>query len=172
MENPSSDNALVAPADGELEILRAIADALADASTARIDLQTSTGAASFELPPSAIDGLEQLVTYLAADKAVAMRPYGDSLTTGQAAELLGMSRQHLVNLVDSGALPISARKVGTGEGSHRRIALADVVAYNELRDVEAELASAKSEQDRAIPLNTDSKSYSTPKNPTGINLKS
>ena len=102
-----------------------------------------------------------------------MRPYGETLTTGQAAELLGMSRQHLVNLVNSGALPISARKVGPGEGSHRRIALADVVAYNELRDVEAEIASAsaKSEPERAIPLTTDSQSYPTPANSTTIYSK-
>ena len=152
MENPSSDDALVAPGDGELETLRDIADALVDTSTARIELQTNVGAETFYLPPSALDGLEQLVTYLAADKAVAMRPYGETLTTGQAAELLGMSRQHLVNLVDSGALPIAARKVGPGEGSHRRIALADVAAYNQQRSVDLDAAAADEQPEPAQVL--------------------
>ena len=42
------------------------------------------------------------------------------LTTGKAAKLLGVSRQHVVDLCDSGELP--AVRVG----AHRRIALRDV----------------------------------------------
>lgn len=46
----------------------------------------------------------------------------DLLTTGQAARLLGCSRQHVVDLCERGALPcVSA-------GSHRRVRRADVNA--------------------------------------------
>jgi len=47
---------------------------------------------------------------------------GELLTTGQAAALLGCSRQHVVDLCERGALP--SLTVGT----HRRVARADVDA--------------------------------------------
>lgn len=52
-----------------------------------------------------------------------MRPEGDDLlTTGEAARLLGTSRQHVVDLCDRGDLPFVT------VGSHRRVRLSDVDA--------------------------------------------
>jgi len=48
------------------------------------------------------------------------------LSTGQAAALLGTSRQHVVDLCDSGKLP--CHRVGT----HRRVRLDDVVRFREM----------------------------------------
>lgn len=50
----------------------------------------------------------------------------DDLTTEQAAAVLGVSRPTVVRMIEAGKLP--AHKVGT----HRRLALSDVVAYREL----------------------------------------
>jgi excisionase family DNA binding protein len=44
------------------------------------------------------------------------------LTTGEAAALLGVSRQHVVNLIDRGDLP--ATRIGT----HRRVRRGDILA--------------------------------------------
>jgi excisionase family DNA binding protein len=49
----------------------------------------------------------------------------EDLTTAQAAVVLGVSRPTVVRLVDAGKLP--ARTVGT----HRRLALGDVLAYRD-----------------------------------------
>lgn len=45
------------------------------------------------------------------------------LTTGEAAELLGASRQHVVDLCDRGDLPCES------VGTHRRVRRSDVVAF-------------------------------------------
>ena len=52
-----------------------------------------------------------------------MRISGDLLSTGQAAELLGCSRQHVVDLCEAGRLPCQAI------GKHRRVRRADLSAF-------------------------------------------
>ncbi|WP_234423798.1 helix-turn-helix domain-containing protein [Intrasporangium calvum] len=48
---------------------------------------------------------------------------GQLLTTGQAAQVLGCSRQHVVDLCDSGKLPCAVI------GSHRRVARGDLQRF-------------------------------------------
>lgn len=80
-----------------------------------------------ELPRGVAQILEELLAGLASGTVMILSTAeGDQeLSTTQAAGLLGMSRPTLINLLESGEIPY--RKVGT----HRRLSLADVLAYRE-----------------------------------------
>lgn len=144
MQDPIPDDLVVAPKNDDLEGLQALADAL-DTSDA-VFVRTDDGD-PVELPESAREGLERLVSYLAADMAVAMKPYDEILTTREAAEILGMSRQYLVHLLESDAIRIPVEKVGPGAGGHRRIMLRDVLAYREERAAETDARIHRSRDD-------------------------
>ena len=58
------------------------------------------------------------------------------LTTGEAARLLDISRPMLARLVDAGSIP-SLRVGGAKVRAHRRLRLADVLAYRAEREGEA-----------------------------------
>jgi excisionase family DNA binding protein len=76
-----------------------------------------------ELPPSAFRALAAVVRGMAAGQTMTLMPSGAQLTTQQAAEMLHMSRPHLVKLLDRGEIPF--HRVGT----HRRLRAEDVLAY-------------------------------------------
>jgi 3,4-dihydroxy 2-butanone 4-phosphate synthase / GTP cyclohydrolase II len=78
---------------------------------------------SAPLPAPAFDLLLEMLEQMARGNVVAITPVEADLTTQQAADLLGMSRPHLVKLLEAGVLPF--RLVG----SHRRVKLSDVTAY-------------------------------------------
>lgn len=80
-----------------------------------------------EVPESVHRVLIQVVAALREGKAVTVAPHSMTLTTQQAADLLGVSRPTVVRLLDSNQIP-SERT-----GSRRRVLLTDVIAYREQR---------------------------------------
>lgn len=96
---------------------------LGDAGGVRLELKTGTTSEELILPPSALRLLHSLLTELGQGNAVTLTPIRAELTSQQAADLLNVSRPHLVKLLDEGAIP--SRKVGT----HRRVQLEDLLTY-------------------------------------------
>ena len=83
-----------------------------------------------EIPNSIYRVLVAAVAAMAQGNAVAIVPVHHELTTQQAAELLGVSRPHLVKLVDGGEIPHHKT------GSHRRIYFEDLMRYRDARDAQ------------------------------------
>lgn len=80
-----------------------------------------------ELPVELYRVLRQAAEALQAGLAVTVAPMTKTLTTQQAAELLGVSRPTVIRLLDDGEIPFDR------VGSHRRIILRDLLAYRERR---------------------------------------
>jgi len=96
------------------------------------------------IPESVFFVLERVVEVLAHGDAIIVVPVGKELTTQQAADLLNISRQYLVRLLEQGKVPHSTT------GKHRRLRIEDVLSYKEGRDQERkaqleELASTSEE---------------------------
>lgn len=79
-----------------------------------------------EVPESVVRVLAEALDHIGRGEAVQVVAENEEVTTGQAAELLGVSRPYLVGLVDRGEIP--SRKVGT----RRRLRLIDVLLYREI----------------------------------------
>jgi excisionase family DNA binding protein len=89
---------------------------------------------SVELPTSALRLLVDILAELAAGNAVKVVPVHAELTTQEAADLLNVSRPHLIKLLESGDL--SYHKTG----KHRRVRFADLMDYKNRRDTASERA--------------------------------
>jgi len=63
-------------------------------------------------------------------RAIVMIPEDETFTTQAAANYLGMSRQHLVNLLEEGRIPFHR------VGSHRRVFFRDLLAFEKKRDAD------------------------------------
>jgi len=81
-----------------------------------------------ELPKPVYELLVKVASALQEGKVITLVPETQELTTQAAANLLGVSRPHVVKLIEDGQLP--CHKVG----AHRRIRMKDLLAFQRLRD--------------------------------------
>lgn len=100
--------------------------------TQKISIQDAeNNTRQIELPTSSLTILMSILGELAAGNAVQVVPVHAELTTQEAANILNVSRPHLVKLLEEGKLPFHKT------GRHRRVFFADLMKYKELRDNES-----------------------------------
>ena len=90
----------------------------------------------FQLPESLMQILSITIQALMRKHGVTVVVRSEWLTTKEAAEMIGCSRQHVVELI--GANKLKATKIGT----HRRIKLSDLMNFINTQDQERDLAMA------------------------------
>jgi excisionase family DNA binding protein len=78
-----------------------------------------------DVPPEIFEILREVVEALAQGLAITIAPHQMILSTSEAADILGVSRPTLVRLLEAGEIPFEQ------PGRHRRVRLADVLAYHE-----------------------------------------
>jgi excisionase family DNA binding protein len=86
------------------------------------------GGKAIPLPESVFFMLERVVEVMARGDSITLVPVGREVTTQQAADILNVSRQYFVRLLEGERIPY--RKTG----KHRRLKIEDVLAFKDKRD--------------------------------------
>ncbi len=81
-----------------------------------------------ELPRPIYELLVRVASAMQEGKVILLVPETQELTTQAAANILGVSRPHLIKLLESSQLPF--HKVG----AHRRIRMKDLITFQQTRD--------------------------------------
>lgn len=115
-----------APPEQKADVV-ALSDALDHLADRRCELVGPHGEAVV-VPEAVFFVLARVAEVLARGDSITVVPVGKELTTQQAANLLNVSRQYLVRMLDEGRLPF------TRTGKHRRLRIDDVLAFKVRRD--------------------------------------
>ena len=136
MKNSILDS-LSLPAQGEIEAAvrgqRELAAYLSTKmETQKISIQDADdNTRQIELPTSSLTLLMSILGELALGNAVQVVPVHAELTTQEAANILNVSRPHMVKLLEEGKLRFHKT------GRHRRVLFADLMQYKDQRDNES-----------------------------------
>lgn len=140
----------VMPSQEEADLARAAAGALSlalsagqsagqsgDDQTVEITLAAAPrGARGIRVPARAMQLLLQALELTAQGHGVRLLAQHAEMSTGEAADALGISRPHLVLLLERGEIPFHR------VGSHRRVRYGDVLAYRARLDAQRQQAQA------------------------------
>ena len=122
--NPPQDKQQLAEV---FDFLRAARMAGRDVQEPQYFLSGATPDQHIPLPPEVCLALEQVVDAMRRGLAVAIVPAGKTVTTQEAADLLGVSRPTVVKLIQRGVLPHDM------VGTHRRVPLDQLLDYKQER---------------------------------------
>ena len=125
------NNVVKLPSQDDVETARVSSRTLAkyaDQSRVKLSIEGAQGKDELILPGPALDLLLNILGEISQGNAVNVMPVHAELSTQEAANLLNVSRPHLVKLLESGEIGFT--KVGT----HRRVLAKDVIAYKQATD--------------------------------------
>lgn len=123
-------------ADTSREALRRLNRVLSrDPEREIVDVMVEDSDEAIRLPREVARLLQEILVNTVAGRSVSVIPKRAELTTQQAADLLNVSRPHVIKLIDEGLLP------GHKTGTHRRVYAADVREYKHQRDLDARSAA-------------------------------
>ena len=105
-----------------------------DSESVTVAVQGDETAEEVTIPRMAFRMLRAILNEIAEGHSIVLNPVDRLVSTQKAAEVLNVSRPHVVKLLESGRIPFS--KVGT----HRRVRLADVLEYKARMDTKADRA--------------------------------
>ncbi|MDN3460772.1 helix-turn-helix domain-containing protein [Rhodococcus sp. APC 3903] len=109
-----------------------------------LDVKVAGAAESVHLPRAAFELIRDVLANMAAGQGVTVVPAHAELTTQQAAQMLNVSRPHVIKLLDEGR--IEFRLVGR----HRRILASSLIAYRR-----SQLSGARNAADELAALTED-----------------
>jgi len=136
---PGFDDRTYLPVPAEqgsvLDLVAALKARGRDVASVRPRLVLGDGS-EVELPEPMVDVLVQVAEAMQAGLAVTVAPQHLSLSTQEAADLLGVSRMTVVRLLEAGQIPFDR------PGRHRRIRMADLLEYRQRQRRQAEQALA------------------------------
>ena len=105
------------------EMLPSFASAIAKEESDVVKILIQDTSEMFVLPKRALEFLSEVLSAMAEGKAVSLTYSESEISTQQAADILNVSRPHIVKLLEQGLIPF--KKIG----SHRRILLEDLLTY-------------------------------------------
>ncbi|MDP2189166.1 MAG: excisionase family DNA-binding protein [Sphingobacteriaceae bacterium] len=127
--------------------LKGLSNKLRQVPSAGVKIKIQETGEFITIPKKAISLLLSILSNMAEGKSISLIPTDSEVSTQQAADMLQVSRPHLVKLLENNTIPF--KKVG----SHRRILLRDLLVYEQsLRNTRAEKLNFLSEQAQALQL--------------------
>lgn len=121
IRRPTSQDRKVA--EKSLVTLNKTAEAISKRKSNVVKIKIQESDEFITVPKKALDLLFSILSNMAEGKSVSLIPSDSEVSTQQAADILNVSRPHIVKLLEEGKIPF--KKVG----SHRRILLQDLIQY-------------------------------------------
>jgi excisionase family DNA binding protein len=112
------------------QLCRILAAQKSGEATLRVREPETNKRVEVTLTPAVSDIFRELLRHIGSGHAVTLVPIQEKLTTQQAADLLNVSRPHLIKLLEQDAIP------HTFVGRHRRIKAENIFGYKVKRDEE------------------------------------
>ena len=132
---------------GSMTILKGVSSKLRSVATPGVKIKIQETGEFFTIPKKALSLLITILSNMSEGKSITIIPTDSEVSTQQAADMLNVSRPHLVKLLENNTIPF--KKVG----SHRRILLTDLIAYEKsLQRTREEKLKFLSEQAQDLDL--------------------